>query len=159
MATAIDAEVKRFNAGLEKFIARNPGRVSDIQRKIVFDTLAGVVEKTPVDRGHARANWQVSIGAPITSVIDAVDKDGTSTVSLGNGVAANIPPFDIVWLTNNVPYIEVLENGTFEPPDPGPTKDKRESRHGKIVVAGGFSVQAPEGMVKVTLAEILSEFA
>ena len=49
--------------------------------------------------------------------------------SLGNSaLAVNPDYFGIVWITNNVPYIEELENGS--------------------------SSKAPEGMLAVTFAEL-----
>ncbi len=66
----------------------------------------------------------------------------------------NLPPYQITWLTNNLPYIEVLEFGKFVPENPGPSKDPRKGRKGRILVKDGYSVQAAQGMARVTLAEI-----
>lgn len=83
-------------------------------------------EKTPVDTGHARGNWNVAIGGP---------DDTTSPASLemdGPALPRQLPAIqagDEVWLTNAVPYIEALEYG--------------------------HSKQAPAGMVRVTAAELV----
>ena len=69
------------------------------------------------------------------------------------------PQRQVVYISNNVDHIEVLEDGLYQPPDPGPSKDRRKGRHGEILVRGGFSVQAPQGMVKVTIQEIMAEYA
>ena len=73
-----------------------------------------VVKGTPVDTGHARANWQVSLDVPNDTVLDARDKAGQKTVRDGtrNLARAKVEPH--IFLTNNVPYIEVLDDGRVE---------------------------------------------
>lgn len=89
--------------------------------------LTRIVERTPAVTGHARANWQVTIGSPATGVVAGADPSGAAT--LANGVAAIMgdrDPFATVWITNNSPYIQSLEQGN--------------------------SQQTPAGMVAVTVA-------
>lgn len=91
--------------------------------------LTRVVERTPAVTGHARGNWQVSIGGPATGVVAGADPSGAAT--LANGVTtimADRDPFATVWITNNSPYIQRLEQGN--------------------------SQQSPAGMVALTVAEL-----
>lgn len=144
--------------------------VSPFQKKVALQTLSGVVNKTPVDRGHARANWQVSVGSPPDDVVPAPrgeNKAGTTqqgenagrrAVKKGQTKILGARDFDVIWIANNLPYVVVLDQGGFEPPDPGPSKDRRRTRKGRVLVKGGYSVQAPNGMVDVTLEEIRSQF-
>lgn len=91
--------------------------------------LTRIVARTPVLTGHARANWQVTIGSPATGVVEGVDPSGAAT--LANGMAAIMgdrDPFAVVWITNNAPYIQTLEQGN--------------------------SGHTPAGMVAVTAAEL-----
>ena len=133
-----------------------PLHVSLVQKKVSFEALSRFVKRTPVDKGPARANWQASIGSPKSGVLDAEDKSrtGSPTIQREMKNLAVIPPFSVVYLTNNSPYIEVLDEGGFVPPDPGPSKDPRPSRTGRELVKGGYSIQAPEGIVAVTLVEL-----
>ena len=135
-----EIDLTSFNATVQDFVNNIPVRVNLAQKKIVLDLLAGVVRRTPVDTGRARGNWQLSIGKPEEQ--EKVQK---------------IPHFSVVWLSNNLPYIEVLEFGKFTPKNPGPSKDHRKKRKGKTWVKGGYSVQAPKGMLRVTLAQVESE--
>lgn len=64
---------------------------------------------TPVDTGHARANWIPSVGEPFAGEVPGVSSSahdaGVAAVlgyKLGDGPA---------WVTNNVPYILVLNDG------------------------------------------------
>ena len=93
-----------------------------------------------------------------TDILEVEDKDGRATYQKGLNAISDIPPFAVVWLTNNLPYAIVWEEGTFEPSDPGPSKDKRPDRLGRTLVSGGYSTQAPRGMVAITLEELKAMF-
>ncbi len=71
-----------------------------------------VILETPVKTGHARANWQVGLVAPITEEIDAEDKTGAATIARNNTlIKAREKRVDII-LSNNVPYINKLNEGS-----------------------------------------------
>jgi len=100
-----------------------------VVKKISFELLTRIVQKTPVDTGRARANWSVSLGAPSGAQAETFDKDGGATIATGlQGITAADPARQVVWLENNLPYIEALEDG--------------------------HSSQAPVGMVEGSLNEI-----
>ncbi len=71
-----------------------------------------VILSTPVKTGHARANWQVSLAAPIDKELDAEDKSGTSTIVKNKAVILTRPPRVDIILSNNVPYINELNRGS-----------------------------------------------
>lgn len=146
--TAFSTQLRKETDGLlEKEIIK-------LQRLIVVDALKRIVEKTPVDTGTARANWQISIGIRKRNKLKRKDTAGGDTIVKGIEALTGLGPFEIVFIQNNLDYISVLEEGGFVPTDPGPSKDPRKDRKGRILVAGGFSVQAPQGMVQVTLVEL-----
>ena len=98
-------------------------------KKIAFELFTRIVLKTPVDTGRARANWSVSIGAPSGTISAATDKAGGATISAGvQGINGAAPAQQVIWLENNLPYIEALEDGS--------------------------SLQAPAGMVEGSLQEV-----
>jgi hypothetical protein len=148
----------RFTRTVENFAKNLPAvQVQRLHQAIALEGLTRVVLRTPVDTGRARGNWQVTQGSPASGFnLGAADKNGGGTISAGNSKIAQAKPFTITWITNNLPYIEVLEFGQFEPPNPGPSKQKRQ--RGKTLVKNGFSVKAPEGMVRVTVAELEMAF-
>jgi hypothetical protein len=148
------SNVAAFNKEVGDFLKnRVPREVKTIQTKMALAGLRGVVKKTPVDKRIARGGWQISIGIPPTS-------NNFSNRPIGDGAAKimQAAPFSTIYIGNNVSYITVLEYGGFIPKDPGPSKDKRKDRRGKILVKSGFSVQAPHGMVSVTLQELRMMF-
>ncbi len=149
--------IEAMNATLRDVVVRvAPQEVSRIVRTVGLEILRRVMEGTPVDTGRARANWQVSFGAPAPGEVSvpagSVPYMGSAPpLSVSGGEAFNKGvaalggiggnPYVHVFITNNVRYIEILEFGQFTPPDPGPSKDPRPGRLGRILVRGGKSVQ------------------
>jgi len=77
--------------------------------------------------GRFRGNWQTSIAAPAAGVLDRIDPSGSAAkqdVAVNMGGAGTL-----TYLTNNLPYAQVLE---YE----------------------AHSSQAPAGMVRVAMARI-----
>lgn len=102
--------------------------------KIRLELLTRIVNRTPVDTGRARGNWQVTSGSPATGFDDdKKDDKGGATISDGFQKINNIPENEVVWITNNLPYINRLEEG--------------------------WSGKSSEGMVKVSIEEVMTMFA
>jgi hypothetical protein len=128
MARAGFTNLKQFKVQLKQFEKLTEAEAVKLLKKVALQVLTGVVEKTPVDTGRARANWQVSIG----SAGDGEAAQGADPISAGLAKLSQVKPFSTVVVYNNVEYIVALENG--------------------------HSTQAPQGMVKLTIAEVESQF-
>ena len=118
-----------FERDLSRFGDRAADEIDKACRKITLETFRGVILKTPVDTGRARGAW--GIGA---DPADRLDPSGGAAVAdvvqaLRPGVFRN--GGEMV-LSNNLPYIGRLEYG--------------------------YSQQAPGGMVRLTLTEIVSKY-
>lgn len=121
--------MSKFGDDLQKF-ARKTGITMDTAfRGIVTELFSSVILGTPVDTGRARANWLPSVNSYVSSPIPKVDPTGNNTIGLVNAMRFGMG--DVVYLTNNLPYIYRLE---YE----------------------GWSKQAPNGMVRVNMARIQS---
>lgn len=129
-----------FYVDLNKFIKRYGTDVDKVVRKVCLDLSSNIVLKTPVDTGRARANWQMTIGQPASGTVEAFDKRGRSTIAAGRE-AIKQAPGNVFWITNNLPYIRVLEYGLY---NDGPN------------TIGGFSKKAPNGMVRISIRELES---
>jgi hypothetical protein len=130
--------VASFADDIRNFERRTIRKLDQVQRKVVLELFTRVIYKTPVDTGRARANWQVSIGSMPTGTIKINDANGSATVSRATAAAAGFSAGDVIFLTNNLPYIRRLEEGGY---GDGPK------------TVGGFSRQAPAGMVALTVQE------
>ena len=80
-------------------------------RTIAIQLLNEVTMRMPVDTGRARANTIVSIGSPVYQVLDRYDKTGGYTIMEGVTRLSGLEPYTVVYLQNNLPYIEKLEDG------------------------------------------------
>jgi hypothetical protein len=135
-ATAFSSSIQAF----AKVMTRDKFRL--VIRKIGLEALTRLVRKTPVDTGRARGNWQVSIGTPNLDYDDEM-KDpsggeaeagsgGMAPIRAGDAVIKTAPLDSIIWITNNLPYIQKLDEGG--------------------------SHQAPTGMVDSTMLELQTMF-
>jgi hypothetical protein len=77
--------------------------------------------------GRFRGNWQPSMGSPLTTQLDLIDKSGAlSTQRITDFISAvQNPAKQSLYIMNNLPYAQRLEDG--------------------------WSTQAPEGMVGITV--------
>lgn len=128
------ATAAQFSINLSKIAKDLPPKVIVLlHKKIALEALKRVVQKSPVDTGRFRGNWMASIGVKSTDASGQNDPSGSSSLGRGSAVIGNIQPYTVIYLTNNLPYAERLENG--------------------------WSKRAPQGMVTVTAAEIKAHFA
>ena len=154
----------QFEKRLDAFGALTVVQANRLRRALIIATLTRLVLKTPVDFGIARGNWQVSESGDAQFVESQDDRSGSQTIERGVARAAQVsgprsPLERILYIVNPTPYIEVLDQGLFDPPDPGPSNDPRKGRFGRVLVSGGFSTQAPQGIVQLTLEEVRSLFS
>lgn len=122
------SNIRDFKLGLDKFVKETDENVGKIHRAVLLEGLKGVVRMTPVDKGRARGNWQVTHGAPATGELETEDKRGGLTIARGSAAAMEAKPYSVSHIANNVPYIERLEDG--------------------------YSAQAPAGMLNVTFLRL-----
>jgi lysophospholipase L1-like esterase len=99
---------------------------NDEVRSIALKGLGLVVTKTPFDEGTAKGNWNVAID----SINESTDLDRKESEALfaGDSVIGSYNDDNEINISNALPYANRLENG--------------------------WSAQAPNGMVKVTIAEL-----
>ena len=103
----------KFEQTLKDFMQKQvPAAQVVVMKKVVFEGLKGITKKMPVITGHAKRNTQVTIGAAATEELDGVDMDGSSTINAGLAKLQGLAPYTDVYITNNVPYIDYIENGT-----------------------------------------------
>lgn len=129
-----------FALDLSRMLDKAKDRTDLAVRKVMLETFQKVVMKSPVDTGRFRANWVIGIGALNTATTEATDKSGSATLSAITSSVQSAKILDGVstFCTNSLPYAHVLE-------------------YGRANGAPG-SLQAPSGMVRITLTEIVSKY-
>ena len=113
------------------------------QKAIVFSLFSGVIANSPRDKGTFVANWYLTTASP--SVRMAPGKSATKRGALrfleGQANAKiNYSSNVKMYLTNNMPYAQKIEYGGYG--------------NGTKTV-GGYSKQAPQGVVRKTRLDVL----
>lgn len=127
MAVEYNNEVLRYNAELRQ----DPENLTKAGRlkpgRKVNDSMPLATGRGYVG-GRFRGNWQVSFNAPAQGETGVIDAQGNRTVAAGTAIIQTFTTnVGTIYLMNNVPYAQRLEYG--------------------------WSSQAPNGMVRITVAE------
>lgn len=102
-----------FQGDLEEFIRRFNSRMEAIGRDVVINVGRSVVQKSPVDTGRFRANWQHGFTSPAVGVLDVMDRSGANSMT-GITAGATANPIGVHFISNNLPYAQALENGSSQ---------------------------------------------
>lgn len=105
-----------FTGDLKRFSVKSVERVNEVKRAVSLELFSSVIRDTPVDTGRARGNWQTNTGAPIKSVVERDDVSGGAATKEAERVVGQSNLADALYMTNNLPYIEPLENGNSRQP-------------------------------------------
>ena len=144
-ASAGVENLQEFTLSLDKARAKLEEDVwPTFYRLLILTLLKMIVLGSPVRTGRLRGNWQVSIERPTQGVVDTVQPlparmaptraanapNAGAAIKAGLSEASKLRGFETVYIGNNLPYVLVIE--------------------------GGSSTQAPEGVAVVALAAIES---
>jgi hypothetical protein len=121
----------KFNADLTAWFAKNvTKRTLEVQAMVCQEVIIQAVQVTPTGNeknwkrairnpaykkpgyvgGHARRNWQINFGTPLRNVLPGVDRGG-ETIRAAVSTIAGFSSLGRVYITNNVPYISVIDEG------------------------------------------------
>lgn len=126
-----------FQRDITRFAEKTGVRGVTLQRNLAMQAFTGVMRKSPVKSGRFRGNWRVGINlVDLTenwayknkSAQGSVDPKGFGT---GKNAILGAKWGDSIYITNNLIYGPKLESGTW-------------------------SKQAPNGMLKITFAEVVA---
>jgi hypothetical protein len=112
-----------FALDVSKWVKKANGNTTLVLRKVALDMFGRVIQRSPVDTGRFRGNWQCAIGH------DPAGTSENTSNPMGQiaGVVGSAKGNDAIHLVNNLPYGPRLERG--------------------------WSKQAPSGMIGVTITE------
>ena len=125
----------RFSATIDGFVDSALLAQTQGFRKIALDTLNKVQKKTPVDSGALRRSWTVALNAVPSNY------DG-SQIAIAQARLS-----DTIVIATDKPYAPMLEYGLY----PSLSKTGKTQR--------GYSVQAPQGMIRISVDEINAYYA
>ena len=105
------SELAKFVREVDIFSSKLvPAEVRRFTANTALAVLNGVVMTTRVKTGRARGNWQLGIGSNPSGETGRTDKEGAATLLDGAAKLKTLLPFVPVFITNNVPYILILND-------------------------------------------------
>ena len=115
---------------LNKYGAKTMKQISMVFRRTGMDITSRIIFRTPVLSGMLKNNWFCSFGSPSSETTNYPGKTGSAATARASKVihSWDIESGQSLFITNNLPYAERVENG-----------------HSRV--------KAPAGMVKVVLVE------
>lgn len=120
-----------FSSDLKKFADKTEKNAEKLVRGTSLAMFSSVIKRTPVKSGRAKGNWQTDVSKPATGTLERLDPSGNQAIQ---EAVQKTRPFKLgqsIYMVNNLPYIQKLENGS--------------------------SKQMPSGMVKITVGEFQRE--
>lgn len=129
-----------FTLDIKNFVEKAKKNPETVARQVSFELFSAIIKATPVGEvngGRLRLNWQVAGANPATGMLDGMDKTGNNAIAKAAEYIFNTAVWYDFTMANNLPYAPVVEYGGY--PGDGPN------------TVGGFSKQAPSGMVRVNI--------
>lgn len=117
----------KWSVPIDKWVRATKGDIGKAARAVALDVFSRIIVRSPVDTGRFRGNWQLDVQIVPEGWAEALDPAGQLTIDKAR---LQLAPYKLgyeIHIRNNVPYAVRLENG--------------------------WSGQAPQGVVKVTLVE------
>lgn len=115
-----------FASDLRRFANLTSQKMETVVKASLVRIGASVVVKSPVDTGRFKSNWLAAYGTADTTVSMSVDPSGQSSINRLILSVQGVTFREHFYFTNSLPYAKGLEYGN--------------------------SMQAPSGMVRVSVA-------
>lgn len=114
-----------FTEDLKKICDRAGDKAELVVRRAALDIGGQLVDRSPVDTGRFKNNWQTGIGGIDKSTSAAADLGGAGAMARLAAQVAAWKPGQSIFVSNSLPYAYRLETG--------------------------WSKQAPSGIVRLTV--------
>lgn len=116
-----------------------------VARSVILQISTNIIIRTPVDSGRLINNWYPSFDTPSTQTTNRTGATGSAAIRRVRKALPRDIKFEgrTFYLTNNLPYARTAEYGGWGTGDYATTKTTRD----------GYSIQAPYGMVRISIAE------
>lgn len=131
------AKSGQFTLSLQAFVEQTQRNADTVIREATFSLLNSILQRSPVDTGRFRGNWNVGVDTPNRATNDKIYPGGSpqargaaaaaDSLERAGAVLASFTSGEQIWLSNGLPYAIELEYG--------------------------HSKQAPSGIVRVSILE------
>lgn len=92
--------------------------VTETHRMTALAVYGEVVQGTPVDTGRAKSNWWMDLNS-VSTTIREPDNSASADAQAQNVSEMDTNIDDTIYISNNLPYINLLNNGTSQQADRG----------------------------------------
>ena len=133
------ADFKKFNASIKEMIDDNIGMVT---KESLSELYSDLVERTPVDTGHAKENWHFTHNKPAEKELNIGDQ---SAITETNQFLESNP-----FLKSKTVYLTNTASNT--------SKKTGTKYYYMMRLEEGHSKQAPNGVVRISLARMISKW-
>lgn len=140
-----------FTLDVAKFVEKAKRNNDTVMRQVSIKLFSAIIQSSPVDTGQFRMNWQASNSAPAGGVVGGYDKSGSMAIGNMTKFIESSASANEFTLANNLPYAAVIEYGGYPNPVKLGSWNKSKQAY-EIKSQGGYSKQAPQGVVRVNVA-------
>lgn len=128
MTTRYGGKQGSFSASLDQWVQQTKDDLEELFQAVTIAIGTSVIKISPVDTGRFRGEWQFTIDAPASAKNGRIDPEGVQAIAEVVDGALMLQVGQTAWITNLLPYAIPLEYG--------------------------HSDQAPNGMVRLTMARV-----
>lgn len=134
------ASPSEFARRIDRLALRIEGNVDQTVRRVAIAVDQAVVLATPVDTGRARSNWIAQVGSPARRTVEPTSAQ--ATISQAQAEIGRREIGQDVYISNNLPYIERLNEGSSAQAPAGFVEEAarvgvREAQRARVVPRGG----------------------
>ncbi len=89
-----------------------PAIANEVKKRFALEFLTTVIPATPVRTGRARSNWNASLERADLSTRPTDGTSGDKALQRGAGIIRQAKDGQSIFISNNLPYIQVLNAGS-----------------------------------------------
>lgn len=108
------ATAEVFSKRLDRIAVNIEGNTEKGMRKAALAIDNALVTSTPVDTGRARSNWIMNFDSPASGTRPATDQGSALAANQGKLATFDLSKNVAIHLTNNLPYIGKLNEGSSD---------------------------------------------
>lgn len=100
-----------FSSDIAKFAKKTDSNIEEVMQASAISTFSAVIMRTLVLTGRARGNWIYTTEKAASGTVETGPDKSESDTGSSSAIAKAIKKGHTHILTNNLPYIEPMENG------------------------------------------------
>ena len=104
------ATIHTFNSRMKRRARKVKRSANQVKREIALLVDQILVVETPFDTRRAASNWLVGINTPPRALVEP--RSNNQTIAEGRSTISQAQGPDVIWISNNLSYINALNAGS-----------------------------------------------